>query len=216
MNAPRQQRLLLDGSAGKIEVQVDRLEDDQAVRGAAMIAHPHPLFGGTAENKVVTTVARALRELGYVTLRPNFRGVGESGGEHDQGMAETEDLLLVHAYARRTFPQLPIVLAGYSFGAYVISRVAQALAAQGDPAQRLILIGTATGEVPGARSYDTGPVAADTLVIHGDQDETVPMANVLAWAGKQELPVVVVPGADHFFHRKLHLLRSIVHSAWRC
>jgi len=215
MKAPRQQHLLLDGAAGKIEVYLDQLAAEQALRGAALIAHPHPLFGGTAENKVVTTVARALRELGYVTLRPNFRGVGGSTGSHDHGEGESADLLLVHAYARNNYPGLPIVLAGYSFGAYVISRVAQAVARQGDAAERLVLIGTATGAVPGARSYETAPVPADTLVIHGDKDVTVPLANVLAWAEKQDLPVVVVPGADHFFHRKLHILRDIVHSAWR-
>ena len=215
MNSARQERLLLEASAGRIEVFLDRLDADQAPRGVALIAHPHPLFGGSAENKVVTTIARALRELGYQTLRPNFRGVGASAGSHDHGIAETEDLLAVHAYARSQFPDLPIVLAGYSFGAYVISRVAQALSGRGDPALRLILIGTATGDVPGARSYVTEAVAADTLIIHGDKDDTVPLVNVLTWAEKQELPVVVVPGADHFFHRKLHLLRNIVHSAWR-
>ncbi len=207
------ERLLLDGSAGKIEVFLDVPEGEAA--GVALIAHPHPLFGGTAENKVVTSVARALRELGYATLRPNFRGVGASEGVHDQGVAETEDLLAVHAHARSLFPELPIVLAGYSFGAHVTAAAAAALAQLGDPAQRLVLIGTATGAVPGARAYDTAAVPADSLVIHGDKDETVPLANVLAWAELQELPVVVVPGADHFFHRKLHLLRSIVHSAWR-
>ena len=208
------QRLLLDGTGGRIEVFLDLPGADVALHGAAIIAHPHPLFGGTAENKVVTSVARALRDLGYATLRPNFRGVGASEGQHDQGMAETDDLLAVHAHARSLFPGLPIVLAGYSFGAYVVSRAAAELAARGDPAQRLVLIGTAVGTVPGARAYDTAPVPADTLLIHGDQDETVPLANVLAWAGKQELPVVVVPGADHFFHRRLHLLRNIVHSSW--
>ena len=208
------ERLLLDGSAGKIEVFLDppgALE----VRGAAVVAHPHPLFGGSAENKVVTSVARALRELGYATLRPNFRGVGASEGEHDQGVAETADLLAVHAHARNLFPALPIVLAGYSFGAHVSAAAAAALTQMGDPAQRLVLIGTATGAVPGARAYDTAAVPADSLVIHGEKDETVPLANVLAWAEPQDLPVVVVPGADHFFHRKLHLLRSIVHAAWR-
>ena len=210
----KSERLLLDGAAGKIEVLADSLADGVAGRGIALIAHPHPLFGGSAENKVVTTLARALRELGYATFRPNFRGVGASEGHHDDGIAETDDILAVHAWARTRHPGAPCVLAGFSFGAYVVSRVARALAAQGDPAQRLVLVGTATGSVPGARHYETLAVAADTLLIHGDKDETVPLANVLAWAAPQEVPVVVVPGADHFFHRKLHMLRNIVHSSW--
>ena len=217
MNTMKQESLLVDGPAGGIEVYVDQLEAAQTQRGVALIAHPHPLFGGTADNKVVTTLARALRELGYVTLRPNFRGVGASSGSHDNGIGESEDMLALHAYAQSrcaAVPASPIVLAGYSFGAYVMALVARRLVALDDPAQRLILVGTATGEVTGARSYDTGTVAADSLLIHGDLDETVPLANVLAWARPQELPVVVVPGADHFFHRKLHILRNIVHASW--
>lgn len=215
----KHERVLLEGSAGAIEVFVDAVEAGATIRGIALIAHPHPLFGGTADNKVVTTIARAFRELGYVALRPNFRGAGGSAGVHDHGIAETEDLLTVHAYARRRFAAspapLPVALAGFSFGAYVVTRVAKALAEAGDPAERLVLIGTAAGFVEGARSYVTEAVAADTLVIHGDLDETVPLANVLAWATPLELPVVLVPGADHFFHRKLHIIRSIIHSAWR-
>ena len=109
---------------------------------------------------------------------------------------------------------LPLALAGFSFGAYVVTRVAKALAEQGDPAERLVLIGTAAGFVEGGRSYVTEAVAADTIVIHGDLDETVPLANVLAWARPLDLPVVLVPGADHFFHGKLHIIRSIIRSAW--
>jgi uncharacterized protein len=210
---------LLERPSGAIEVFADPIEATAALRGIALIAHPHPLFGGTADNKVVTTIARAFRELGYVSLRPNFRGVGGSAGEHDHGIAESEDLLSVHAYARKRYAgsagPLPVALAGFSFGAYVATRVAKALAEAGDTAERLVLIGTAAGFVEGARSYVTEAVAADTLVIHGDLDETVPLANVIAWATPLELPIVLVPGADHFFHRKLHIIRNIIHSAWR-
>ena len=214
MSGPRQEHGLVEGAAGNIEVFMNPVDAQTEARGVALIAHPHPLFGGTAENKVVTTLAKALGELGYITLRPNFRGVGASSGSHDQGVGESDDLLAVHAYARTLLPGAPVVLAGYSFGAYVTTRLAQMLAAQGQAAQRLILVGMAAGVVPGARSYDAPAVPADTLVIHGDVDDTVPLANVLAWARPQELPVVVIPGADHFFHRKLHLLRAIVHNAW--
>ena len=219
----RHEHLLLDGPDGKIEVFVEGHEDPQ---GIALIAHPHPLFGGTADNKVVTTLARAFRERGCITLRPSFRGVGGSEGEHDHGEAETEDLLALHDWARRRYagcvtpaggplpPPLPIYLAGFSFGAYVTTRLAQRLAAAGDPARWLVLGGTAAGFVAGMRRYETEAGPADTLVVHGSEDETVRLANVLAWAQPIGLPVVVVPGADHFFHRRLHLLRDIIQRAW--
>lgn len=210
----RPEHVLLDGAAGKIEVFVEPRAD---AIGIALIAHPHPLYGGTAENKVVTTLAKTFRELGYVTLRPNFRGVGGSGGEHAYGIGETDDLLAVHAYARQRFSgaePLPVVLAGFSFGAFVITRLAKILAERNDPAERLVLVGTAAGHFEGIRAYSLEAVAGDTVVIHGAADTTVPLANVLAWAEPLDLPVVVIPGADHFFHRKLHIIRNIVHSAW--
>jgi uncharacterized protein len=209
----QRERVLLDGPDGKIEVFVETRE---APIGIALVAHPHPLYGGTADNKVVTTLARTFRDLGCITLRPNFRGVGASEGEHDHGVAETEDLLVVHAYARQRFgPGLPVYLAGFSFGAYVITRLAQRLTTAGDAAQRLVLVGTAAGFIEGLRRYETGAVPADTIVIHGAQDETVPLPNVLAWAETLELPITVIAGADHFFHRRLHLIRDIIHRQWR-
>jgi alpha/beta superfamily hydrolase len=215
----RHERILVDGPGGNIEVFVEWHENPQ---GIVLIAHPHPLFGGTADNKVVTTLARAFRDQGCITLRPNFRGVGHSEGEHDHGEAETEDLLAVHGWARTRYAHaavdsslpLPFYLAGFSFGAYVTTRLARRLAAAGDPAGWLVLVGTAAGFVEGARSYETEAVTPDTLVIHGAKDETVPLDNVLAWAERLEIPVVVVPGADHFFHRRLHLLRDIIRRAW--
>ncbi|WP_284155371.1 alpha/beta hydrolase [Sulfuricystis multivorans] len=208
----RSDRLFLAGPAGKIEVFV---EPHAQATGIALIAHPHPLYGGTAENKVVTTLARTFRELGCATLRPNFRGVGGSEGAHDQGIGETEDLLAVLADARQRFGRtLPIYLAGFSFGAYVITRLAQRLKEEGDPASRLVLVGTAAGFIEGLRNYETAAVPTDTIVIHGGKDETVPLANVLAWAEPLDLPVIVIPGADHFFHRRLHLIRDIVRRQW--
>ena len=216
----RHEHILLDGPDGKIELFVELphaagVEPHGTIDGIALIAHPHPLFGGTADNKVVTTLAKAFREMGCATLRPSFRGVGGSEGEHDHGIAETEDLLTVHAYARDRFgAALPVYLAGFSFGAYVTTRLARRLAADGDPAARLVLVGTAAGFVEGARTYETEAVAPDTVVIHGSEDTTVPLANVLRWAEPLELPVTVIPGADHFFHRKLHLIRNVIHAAW--
>lgn len=205
----RHEHVLLDGPAGKIEVFV---EPHEAATGIALIAHPHPLFGGTADNKVVTTLAKAFRELGCHTLRPSFRGVGGSEGAHDRGIAETDDLLIVHNYARQRFgagDALPLYLAGFSFGAYVATRLAKSVVAT-----RLVLVGTAAGFIEGDRKYETEAVAPDTIVIHGSADETVPLANVLKWAEPLELPVTVIPGADHFFHRRLHIIRRIIHSMW--
>ena len=210
---PAAERVLIQGPAGGIDTIVE--PPAQAPRGIALVAHPHPLFGGSAENKVAQTLARTLRDLGYAALRPNFRGVGASEGRHDEGAGEAEDMLAVLDWARRRFGDLPVVLAGFSFGAFVQARVAKKLKDAGRPAQRMVLIGTAAGFVTGARSYETEAVPADTIVIHGDLDETVPLANVLAWARPLELPVVVVPGADHFFHRKLHFIRDIVGAAWK-
>lgn len=213
----RHEHVLLDGPDGRIEVFVEaHPHGNAAPTGIALIAHPHPLFGGTADNKVVTTLAKAFRELGCATLRPSFRGVGGSEGTHDHGIAETADLLAVHAYARGRFGEhVPVYIAGFSFGAYVITRLAQQLVELNDPAKRLVLVGTAAGFIEGLRSYETAAVPADTIVIHGAADETVPLPNVLAWAEPLDLPVTVIPGADHFFHRRLQLIRDIIHRQWQ-
>ena len=207
-----EETMRIEGAAGQIEVIV---ENPGAPRGIALVCHPHPLFGGSNTNKVTQTLARSFTRMDYVALRPNFRGVGESAGVHDNGLGETDDMLTVLAEARRRFGDLPVALAGFSFGAYVQTRVGRALLAVARPAQRLVLVGTAAGHLEGARLYATEAVASDTIVIHGSADETVPLANVLAWAEPMELPVIVVPGADHFFHRRLHVIRDIVTRAWR-
>lgn len=202
---------LISGPAGPLEVIV---ETPLHPRGIALIAHPHPLGGGANTNKVVHTLARAFVGLGYSAWRPNFRGVGGSAGTHDEGEGETWDLLAALAAARAELGELPVALAGFSFGAYCQTRVAQQLLADGRPARGLVLVGTAAGHVEGTRQYDTAAVPPDTLVIHGSADETVPLANVLAWAEPLDLPVTVIPGADHFFHRRLHVLRDLVVRHW--
>ena len=196
------ERVLIDGPAGSLEIVVNA--PGRARRGIALVAHPHPQQGGTLDNKVAQTLARAFVELGYVALRPNFRGVGASEGAHDQGEGETDDLVKVAEYGAGRFGALPVVLAGFSFGAFVQTRVARRLAPE-----RMALVGLAV------RRAGTDTVPADTIVIHGEKDETVLLADVLRWAEPQELPVVVVPGADHFFHRRLHIIRRIVRDAWR-
>jgi uncharacterized protein len=203
MTAPAE-RLFLEGDAGRIETAIDLPGADARARGIAVIAHPHPLYGGTLDNKVAQTLARTFVELGYVALRPNFRGVGASEGVHDDGNGETDDVVRVAGYALGRFGRLPLALAGFSFGAYVQTRAAGRLAPQ-----RLALVGLAV------RRAGTEPVPPDTIMIHGEKDETVPLAEVLRWAEPKELPVVVIPGADHFFHRRLHIIRSIIKDAWR-
>ncbi|MCK6396284.1 alpha/beta fold hydrolase [Zoogloea sp.] len=202
---------LIHGPAGQIELIIDTPDH---VRGIALVCHPHPLFHGANTNKVAHTLARVFRDLGYAALRPNFRGVGKSEGGHDNGIAETEDMLAVISWAQSRWGSLPLALGGFSFGAYVQTRVAARLAEGVTPAGRIVLVGTAAGQVTGARSYTTLPVPDDTLVIHGEKDETVSLANVMEWAEPQELPVVVVPGADHFFHGKLHIIRKLIDRAW--
>ncbi|HEV3106201.1 MAG TPA: alpha/beta fold hydrolase, partial [Trinickia sp.] len=180
-------------------------------RGIALVAHPHPLFGGSMDNKVAQTLARTLVQLGYTTYRANFRGVGQTEGEHDNGIGERDDLraVIAHMRAQPGQRELPLVLAGFSFGTVVLSHVAQTLAAHGEPIERMVFVGTA------ASRWEVAPVPANTLVIHGEIDETVPIASVFEWARPQELPVVVIPGAEHFLHRKLHVLKRIVVDAWR-
>ncbi|MBS0347823.1 MAG: alpha/beta hydrolase [Proteobacteria bacterium] len=209
---PATETALINGPDGPIELIIDT--PDQ-VRGIALVCHPHPLFHGANTNKVAHTLARVFRDMGYAALRPNFRGVGKSVGSHDNGGAETEDMLSVIAWAQSRWGGLPLALGGFSFGAYVQTRVAARLADSITPPGRIVLVGTAAGEVTGARSYTTLPVPKDSLIIHGERDETVALGNVMEWAEPQELPVVVVPGADHFFHGKLHIIRSIIERAWR-
>jgi len=202
------------GAAGAIEIAWTAPADAIAV---AVIAHPHPLFGGTMDNKVVTTVARAFADAGAATFRFNFRGVGATEGAHDEGRGETADMLRVIEHARSSHAGLPLWLAGFSFGGAVAVRAA----ATADFAQLVLvapgfrrITGDGMGVAPDPDDPNLGApgrhTAANTLVVHGDLDETVPLADSLAWATPREVPVAVVPGGEHFFHRKLHVLREIV------
>jgi alpha/beta superfamily hydrolase len=197
-------REFVPGPAGNIECAVDEPEG-RAARGVALVAHPHPLFGGTLDNKVTQALARAFVELGYTAWRPNFRGVGASEGAHDEGRGELEDLAAVVEYTKSEKP----VLAGFSFGAAIQAKLAQILAKEGKAPSRMALVSVAV------KHFEAPPVPADTIVIHGEEDTTVLLADVLAWARPQDLPVVVVPGADHFFHRRLHIIRAIVQNNWK-
>jgi len=207
---PSTQVLALAGPAGPIDVALDLPAGPPA--GVAVIAHPHPLYGGTRDNKVVQTLARALVQSGYACWRPNFRGVGATAGVHDEGRGETDDLIavvdeaLAHAAAAGTDTP-PLMLAGFSFGAFVQSRVAQALAERGRSLRGVVLI------APAVSRFEVASLGGRALVVHGELDDVVPLSAVLDWARPQDLPVVVVPGADHFFHRRLTLLKRIV-SEW--
>lgn len=200
------QRRQVPGPAGSIEVAIDSPPADVPLRGVAVVCHPHPQHGGTMDNKVAQMLARSFVQLGYRAVRFNFRGVGASEGRWDEGHGEIDDALAVIAGERDT--GLPLALAGFSFGGYVASQAARRLAEDGAPAERLVLVGPAT------QNFDVAAVPPDTLVIHGEADEVVPLKATLDWARPQQLPIVVVPGVGHFFHGQLTLLKSIVVRAW--
>lgn len=205
MNAGTE-RLVLRGPAGRIEAvrDVPTLAAGVAPCGTAVIAHPHPLFGGTMDNKVVQTVARAFLQCGWVAVRFNFRGVGASEGTYDEGRGEQQDLLAV---IEQCGSEGRLALAGFSFGSYVASQVACALVPS-RPIDHLVLVGLAAGR------FDVAPIPEElvdkTLVVHGELDDTVPLSAVLDWARPQNLPLTVVPGGSHFFHGQLTLLKALV------
>ena len=204
---------MLDGAAGPLEVVINDPLDEKPGsprRGIALIAHPHPLYGGTLDNKVVQTLAKAFHAQGYLAVRMNFRGVGRSAGTFDEGVGETEDWLIVAEAMLRRFGALPLLLAGFSFGGFVISRVANRLIADRTPPEKVVLVAPAVGR------FAVEAVPAGTLVIQGEQDDVVALADVLEWARPQHLPVVVLPGAGHFFHGNLPELQRIVHSSCAC
>jgi len=187
------------GPAGLLECVVDGPAD--AARGLAVVCHPHPLFGGTMDNKVVQTVSRALVQVGWKTVRFNFRGIGASDGVWDDGVGEVEDALAVIAHHRA--PSQALLLAGFSFGAFVAAAAASRLS-DAQRAERLVLVG------PSTQKQLVPAVPANTVVIHGEADDVVPLASTLDWARPQALPVIVFPGVGHFFHGQLPLLKRVV------
>jgi alpha/beta superfamily hydrolase len=192
------------GPAGLIEAAIDLPAG--ATRGVAVLCHPHPQHGGTMDNKVIQTLARAFVQLGYRAVRFNFRGVGRSQGQWDHGVGEVDDALAVVAACRDAAQ--PLVLGGFSFGGYIAAQLSARLAAASAPAQRVVLIGPATSTFP------VPTVPADSLVIHGEVDDVVPLSATLDWARPQGLPVVVLPGVGHYFHGQLTRLRDLVQRGW--
>lgn len=212
------ERSLIRGAAGAIEVAAGLPQAGPVA--VAVIAHPHPLYGGTMDNKVVTTIERALREQGAATYRFNFRGVGATEGVHDNGRGETDDTVTVIEHARSEHPGLPLWLAGFSFGGAVATLASNRVAFD-----RLVLVAPGFRRVAeGGMETPIDPADAtlgpegrhsfeNTVVIHGDRDDTVPLTDSIAWATPRSVNVVVIAGGEHFFHGKLHPLRDAV-SRW--
>ena len=203
MNA-QTQKSSVQGAAGAIEVAVDLPADEAPSKGMAVIAHPHPLFGGTLDNKVVQTLARAFTQCGWTAVRFNFRGVGGTEGAYDEGRGELDDMLAVVAHFS---PTGALCLAGFSFGAFVTTHAFDKL----HPTRqidKLVLVGTSVSR--SAAAPIDAAAHGKTIVIHGEADDTVELAAVMDWARPQSLPVTVVPGGGHFFHGQLPLLKSLV------
>jgi len=192
-------RQMLAGPAGALECALDAPAGESV--GVAVICHPHPVHGGTMDNKVVITIARAMLQIGYSTVRFNFRGVGASEGKWDNGRGEVEYALAVAAAYRD--PQRRFMLGGFSFGGYVAAEAASRLPPDAKP-ERLVLVG------PSTQKQQVPPVPADTIVVHGEADDVVPLAATLDWARPQNLPVIVLPGVGHFFHGQITLLKNVL------
>jgi alpha/beta superfamily hydrolase len=203
----------IQGEAGKLECLLD-LPNETAFpqpTGIALVAHPHPLRGGggTMHHKIVHILMRAFVSLGFATARMNFRGVGGSEGVHDEGRGETDDMALLAEEMERRFPGLPLeALGGFSFGTFVQAELQRRLAAQGKPARRMALVGAAAGP------WAMGNVPANTILIHGEQDDVILLSDVFDWARPQNLPVIVVPGAGHFLHGKMPVIKEYVMALW--
>ena len=203
---------LIAGPAGTLEVAHLPAAPNIAARGIALVAHPLPLQGGTMDNKVAVTLAKTLHQLGYATLRFNFRGVGRSEGTWDEGIGETDDAEAALAHLEKRYPGLKgLVLAGFSFGTFVQARLWHRIHAS-RPLERFVMAGPAVNRF----QIDTLPAPDDTIIVHGEEDDVVPLADVMNWARPQHLPIVVLPGCGHFFHGRLTQLQRVITGMWRC
>ncbi|HEY9281055.1 MAG TPA: alpha/beta hydrolase [Eoetvoesiella sp.] len=196
------------GAAGLIDCAFEW--PDGTPKGWALVLHPHPLHGGARDNKIVTTIARACVQRGLVAVRPNFRGVGASAGEFDRGVGETADMHELVKQFTNAYPQEAAgkwVLAGFSFGTSVAAQLYSVLAEQGAKVpDTLMLVGSAVERF----KFREIAVPDDTLLIHGEVDEVVPLSEAMDFARARDLPMVVVPDASHFFHGKLIALRQLI------
>lgn len=194
MSNTERNEVLIDGPVGRIQLLMDY--PDGQPKGVALISHPQPLLGGSPRHVVPLTLARQLCMHGWLVVRPSFRGVGLTEGEHDAGIGETDDSLAVIEYLGERYPQLPISIVGFSFGAYVFARVA---CARSEPLQAIALLGLPVGDVPGGRHYPGLPLPLDCLLVHGELDEMAPLANLMRWAAPEHRAVSVHAGVNHFF-----------------
>lgn len=199
---------LISGPAGALEVAHLPAPANVSARGIALVAHPHPQMGGTMDNKVAVTLAKTFNQLGYAALRFNFRGVGRSVGAFDEGIGETDDAQAALDHATRLYPGGHLVLAGFSFGTFVQTRLWQRIK-DVRHVERLVLAG------PAVNRFKLESVAEDTIVVHGEEDDVVPLADVLEWARPQQLPILVFPGCGHFFHGRLTQLQRVITGMWR-
>lgn len=191
---------LLPGPAGDLEV-VAKPAENSSRKAVAIVCHPHPLFGGTMNNKVVTTLARTFRELGLATVRFNFRGVGKSAGSFSDGIGEVDDLLAVVNWVKQVCPDHELWLAGFSFGGYIAAKVATQI-----PVAQLVTV------APQASRFtaDFPPITVPWVLVQGEEDEVVSPQEVYAWIDTLTIkPILIrIPDAGHFFHGKLLELRD--------
>jgi alpha/beta superfamily hydrolase len=199
---------LIAGPAGTLEVAHAPPPADVAMRGVALVAHPLPLQGGTMDNKVAVTLAKTLHLLGYATMRFNFRGVGRSAGTWDEGNGETDDAEAALEHLTRAYPSEHLVLAGFSFGTFVQTRLWTRIHAT-RKVERIVMAG------PAVNRFKIDAVPDNTIVVHGEEDDVVPLADVMNWARPQHLPIVVLPGCGHFFHGRLTQLQRVITGMWR-
>ena len=201
------EQIFIAGDAGQIEVFVDYPQGD--IKGFAVIGHPHPLQGGTPHHKVPALLAQIFNERGCVVYRPSFRGSGESAGVHNDGFAETDDLLQVIQHVRALHANVPFFAGGFSFGAHVMAKCVDALSDELRPRQ-MVLCGLPTATVAGLRHYKTPEIKGDILFLHGEQDDITLLSDCIAWAKPQKHLITIFPGANHFFTGYLKQLRIAI------
>lgn len=203
MSIAAPETVLVAGDAGPIETLIET-PSAIPVRAVAVCCHPHPLFGGSLTNKVIHTVARTAVAAGAEAIRFNFRGVGRSAGNHDEGRGELADLIVVARWARARHPEAPLWLAGFSFGAWITLRAHALL----NPS-RLLSVAPPVGRWDFS---DVSRPACPWLIVQGERDELVDASTVTSWAENLDADVVIhrLSDADHFFHGRLHELRDVV------